>query len=84
MSKMKDPQNAECRIPNTDDPIDQATLKRLADKLKVRAGALFDAARDADSQNVDSKGHTRAFISGQAAAYRRAAEMVEALYELTF
>ncbi len=75
-----------CAIKNTDDPIDQATLQKLVDKLKSRADTLFDAARDSDSQNVDNngKGHARAFISGQATAYRRAAEMLEALYELPF
>lgn len=73
-------------IPTTDDPIEQVELQRLVDKLRLRADTLFDAARDSDSQNVDSngKGHARAFISGQATAYRRAAEMLEALYELPF
>ena len=82
---MKSKSETVCEIKNTDDPIGQATLRKLVEKLRMRSGTLFDAARDADSQNVDNrKGHARAFIAGQATAYRRAADMVEELYELPF
>jgi arsenate reductase-like glutaredoxin family protein len=58
-------------------------MKTAMDKIKNTDDPIDQATLQKLVDN-NGKGHARAFISGQATAYRRAAEMLEALYELPF